>query len=102
MRTLKEIFGFAKKATAPLPPKPQPPDWWHTWELLRLAYPVGREFSHLGRRMIVMCHTSETRLSCIDIHLAPMISAEYCNEAGEIQTYWFGVSQAPAFLPPPK
>jgi len=75
----------AKPRPEPAKPRPEPANqWWEAdWAKVRAAYPVGRQFEYLGRKMVVASY------SCTDEE--PCLIAEYADDRGILHKWQFTV-----------
>ena len=102
LRSSGWFASFFKRKPKPRPPElpkepeykePPLPEWFPKWEALRQAYPVGREFEYLGRKMVVT-RRRPYHSGCYAWPLwvgstMPAIIAEYADERGVIHEHAF-------------
>jgi hypothetical protein len=71
-----------------------------TWDAAFKAYPIGKQFEYLGRKMVVVKHGFYW--PGIDGHSAPSypeINAEYADESGKIRIHKFEATTINTILP---
>jgi hypothetical protein len=101
-----KMFARAQRPAKPRPAPAEPKQWWQDgWDKVRAAYPIGRQFEYLGRKMVV-AHYIWTKRADKEfsnefteyLPMTPCLIAEYADDHGKLHEWQFTVQMMPLLL----
>jgi hypothetical protein len=73
------------------------PYWYDDWEKVKKLFPIGKQFTYLGRLMIVAQYKWDYNFYCSQPH-EPYFLAEYADNNGHLDEWKFTIQMIPILL----